>query len=773
MLPVKRAIMVLLSLLVGLFLLGSWLIASLNLEFAENAMGTLRERQITDTFYANLDRINAHHRLMEQSTRGLARAGGLLLRNPADPATQADTLRNALQDFPDSYGSSLWYSEPGRPAHYAYRQGQGIQVEPVSADEQQRLTTWFQRLRGLQPPIEPAQQWTAAYYKSSINAVVISHATLIRDAQGRPLGLAMTDWLADDIISTVSRVEVTPGTFAFLLDHDNRNLSSLSDAADVDRAQRMIDSVTALQLHQRLQDQPLPIISSRQLASPMQQLRHQVDKQDYSLFYSPTRAGMIFGIGVPQAEIDAVLTPMRDSSTRIQLLAGTVMLIISALILYLVAGTLRQLRNLYTDPLTHLPNRERLLADLRKTHTASLLLLNLDAFKEINDFYGHQCGDHVIATLAQALQQHLNERADWRGSRLYRMPADELAIWLPGHHSQEQLTPALTRLLGFISNLEIRWQEQDIPLHASIGVACCNQREAQDLSGEQLLPAANIALELARAGNESFVFYDASRGVREGYEQNLIGANRLRAALEEQRIVAFFQPIMDVTSQRIEKYECLVRMIDEQGEPVSPIHFLELAKKVRLYRAITRCMIDSAIARFADQRHSFSINLSCEDLLDPELADYIISTVESHAIGQRVIFEILESEGIENYAAVRQFIDRAKALGCLIAIDDFGTGYSNFEHLLRLNVDLIKIDGSLIRQLDENPTALTLCRGIVQFAQELGLQTVAEFVHSPAVLKQVKALGIDFAQGAAIGMPSASLITEISVLDADEPGTRS
>ena len=773
MLPVKRAIMVLLSLLVGLFLLGSWLIASLNLEFAENAMGTLRERQITDTFYANLDRINAHHRLMEQSTRGLARAGGLLLRNPADPATQADTLRNALQDFPDSYGSSLWYSEPGRPAHYAYRQGQGIQVEPVSADEQQRLTTWFQRLRGLQPPIEPAQQWTAAYYKSSINAVVISHATLIRDAQGRPLGLAMTDWLADDIISTVSRVEVTPGTFAFLLDHDNRNLSSLSDAADVDRAQRMIDSVTALQLHQRLQDQPLPIISSRQLASPMQQLRHQVDKQDYSLFYSPTRAGMIFGIGVPQAEIDAVLTPMRDSSTRIQLLAGTVMLIISALILYLVAGTLRQLRNLYTDPLTHLPNRERLLADLKKTHTASLLLLNLDAFKEINDFYGHQCGDHVIATLAEALQQHLNERADWRGSRLYRMPADELAIWLPGHHSQEQLTPALTRLLGFISNLEIRWQEQDIPLHASIGVACCNQREAQDLSGEQLLPAANIALELARAGNESFVFYDASRGVREGYEQNLIGANRLRAALEEQRIVAFFQPIMDVTSQRIEKYECLVRMIDEQGEPVSPIHFLELAKKVRLYRAITRCMIDSAIARFADQRHSFSINLSCEDLLDPELADYIISTVESHAVGQRVIFEILESEGIENYAAVRQFIDRAKALGCLIAIDDFGTGYSNFEHLLRLNVDLIKIDGSLIRQLDENPTALTLCRGIVQFAQELGLQTVAEFVHSPAVLKQVKALGIDFAQGAAIGMPSASLITEISVLDADEPGTRS
>lgn len=772
MLPVKRAIMVLLSLLVGLFLVGSWLIASLNLEFAENAMGKLREQQITDTFYANLDRINAHHRLMEQSTRGLARAGGLLAQSTPTPAALTDTVRNALQDFPDSYGSSLWYVDGGRSARYAYRQGQDIQVEPLNASEQQRVSDWFQQLRALPTPISPAKQWTSAYYKSSINAVVISHATLVRDSQGRAIGLAMTDWLADDIIRTVSRVEVTPSTFAFLLDHDNRNLSSLSDAADVDRAQQLIDSVTALELHQKLQEQPVPVINSRQLASPMQQLLHRVDQQDYSLFFSPTRAGMIFGIGVPQAEIDAVLTPMRESSTRIQLLAGTIMLIISALILYLVAGTLRQLHNLYTDTLTHLPNRERLLADLKKTHTASLLLLNLDAFKEINDFYGHQCGDHVISTLAEALQQHLNERADWRGSRLYRMPADELAIWLPGHHSQEQLTPALTRLLMFISNLQIHWQEQDIPLNASVGVACCNQRDAQDLTGEQLLPAANIALELARADNESFVFYDASKGVREGYEQNLIGANRLRAALDEDRIVAFFQPIMDVNSRRIEKYECLVRMIDEHGEPVSPIHFLDLAKKVRLYRAITRCMIDSAIERFADQHCSFSINLSCEDLLDPELADYIIHTVDTHAVGEQVIFEILESEGIENYAAVRQFIDRAKALGCRIAIDDFGTGYSNFEHLMRLNVDLIKIDGSLIRQLEDNPTAVTLCRGIVQFAEELGMQTVAEFVHSPAVLRKVQELGIHFAQGAAIGMPSASLITEVSVLDADEPSTR-
>ena len=115
---------------------------------------------------------------------------------------------------------------------------------------------------------------------------------------------------------------------------------------------------------------------------------------------------------------------------------------------------------------------------------------------------------------------------------------------------------------------------------------------------------------------------------------------------------------------------------------------------------------------------------------------------------------------------MRQFIDKAKALGCRIAIDDFGTGYSNFEHLLRLDVDLIKIDGSLIRQLDSDADARAVTQGIVRFAQELGMQTVAEFVHNEAVLQQVRALGINFAQGARIGMPAPELPAGLCLEDA-------
>ncbi|ROZ86893.1 bifunctional diguanylate cyclase/phosphodiesterase [Pseudomonas neustonica] len=783
MLPVKPAIMLLLSLLVGIFMFGTWLMSSLNLNYSQSAMAELRQRQITDTFYANLDRINAHHRQMEHNTQGLARMGSLLDSLQSSPSLTTQRLRQSLQqtltDFPDSYGGSVWFAnDRADRALYAYRQENNIQVESIPAGEREMIAQWFARLAnqyqsGDLP--DPADSWMPAYYKASIESAVISHAALITNSQQQPIGLAITDWRAEDIVRTVSRVEVTPGTFSFLLDTENRNLSSLAEADNVAKAQELINAIIDLNLYEQVTPQTsAQIVSTRQLASPLQQLRINLDQREFALFFSRTQAGMMFGIGVPQAEIDAVLEPMRKSNFKIVSLTALILLIISALILYLVAGILRQLHNLYTDSLTDLPNRERLIVDLKKRRTASLILLNLDSFKEINDVYGHECGDHVIAELAHSLDHYLADEPDWQQSRLYRMPADELAIWLPGQQSEDSLRPQLNNLLEFISALKISWQNQDIPVNASLGAASSAQRGSDEINGESLLPGANIALELARLNKDNYVIYDERHKIRESYEQNLIWANRLKGALGSGRIVPFFQPIMDLKTNRIDKFECLVRLLDEQGEPIGPIHFLDLAKKVRLYRSITRCMVESSMRQFADLPYTFSLNLSCEDLLDQALSDHIIAMVEEYQIGSRVIFEILESEGIENYAEVRQFIDRAKTLGCRIAIDDFGTGYSNFEHLLRLDVDLIKIDGSLIKQLDTNPTAMTICNGIVHFAEELGMQTVAEFVHSPAILAKVKELGINFAQGAAIGMPSASLITKVTMTGTEvSPGSDS
>ncbi|WP_231702269.1 EAL domain-containing protein [Halopseudomonas litoralis] len=763
----KSSIMLILLLLVGLFIAGMWLMSSLNLTFAQRAMSEQRQQQIADTFHSNLERINAHHFLMEQNTGALARIGDLFARQKSlsgrdNIAELEHSVSTTLRDLHDVHGGGILFQAGGyRTAAigvYGYRGNTAIHTTRRETGFQNR--DWYLRL---QPPAQaplPEQSakpyhWTAAYYKPQIDNVVISVSTPIHDRRGKVIGLAATDWQADEVIRLVSRVRITPGTFSFLLDRENRNLSSLAEAADVQHAQLLMEAITRLQLPRQPATQPVPEnLTSRYPVSPMQSQVLQVGEAEYVLFHAPTEAGMTFGIGIPQAEIDAVLAPMRASNFRIVAIIVSILLLLSGLILYLVASTLKQLNSLYTDALTGLPNRERLLLDLQGDQPATLILLNIDAFKEVNDFYGNQCGDHVIRELAARLQQHVLDTPCWHTVRVYHMPGDEMALLFPDSPGRSELEQRLNNLQSFIKSLTICWQGEQIPLQATLGLAATVQPDGSPLASEQLPPSANIALKLARLNKLNYLIHDPAHRMRETYEQNLIWASRLRTALDEKRIVPWFQPIMNLRTGHIDKFECLVRMLEVDGTPISPASFLPIARKIRLYRQITLCMVDQCFTHFAYSDMQFSLNLSCDDLLDTELSDYILQRLQDPSLAQRVIFEILESEGIDNYQAVRQFIDKAKALGCRIAIDDFGTGYSNFEHLLRLNVDLIKIDGSLIRQLDSDPDARTLTQGIVHFAQELGMQTVAEFVHNDAVLQQVQLLGIDFAQGARIGMPA-------------------
>lgn len=767
----KLSIMLVLGVLVGVFVIGILMMSSLNLKFSQGAMTDLRQQQISDTFYANLNRINAHHQLMEQNTANLAHAGEMLLRGGRSQDRKAELeygLRSALANMPEAYGAEIWYGgvddTQQHLSAYGYRQEADIFVQPV--ENLYHIQDWYRRI--LPEAISetgssaPAHfYWTPAYYKELINNVVISLTSVMRDSQGQVIGLASTDWRADEIIQLVSRVEVTPGAFAFLLDSENRNLSSLAASGDAPDAQLKIDAIINSELHNQLTG-PLPqsaIISGRLLVAPMQTMALNINDEQHALYFSRTQAGMIFGVGVPQAEIDAVLTPMRESNLKIVGLVSAITLGLSGILLLFVANLLNRVHVLHTDTLTQLPNREKLLLDLGKATSGTLVLVNIDSFKEINDFYGHRCGDHVISQLATALQVFLNDLPTSAAARLYRMPADELAAWLPDSRSPKelgQLTGAMQDMLG---NLSFTWLEHRIPLNVTLGVATSLQSDGTQQADARLLTCANIALKSARKNKLSCQVYDPNQKTRESYEQNLIWANRLRKALDEGRIVPYFQPILDLKTGRIDKFECLARMIDEDGQAISPLEFLDVAKKIRLYRYITRAMVQQCFSRFADNDYEFSLNLSCEDLLDPELMTFIVNSLEQGNIAPRVIFEILESEGIENYSAVRQFIDRVKELGCRIAIDDFGTGYSNFEHLLRLNVDIIKIDGTLVKHLDTDPVAYSVARGIQQFAAGLGMQTVAEYVHSSAILEQVQSLNIDFAQGYHVGKPLATLVT--------------
>ncbi|MFY4863388.1 EAL domain-containing protein, partial [Aliarcobacter butzleri] len=235
--------------------------------------------------------------------------------------------------------------------------------------------------------------------------------------------------------------------------------------------------------------------------------------------------------------------------------------------------------------------------------------------------------------------------------------------------------------------------------------------------------------------------------------QNLEMATSIKEALLEDRIVCHYQPLIDIETGEIYSFETLVRMIDKDGNIIPPIKFLDFSKKVKLYSSITRKVIKEACETFKHRNENFSINLNIADIKDKETVKEIIKNITETNTASKVTFEILESEGIENYDEVISFINQIKALGAKIAIDDFGTGYSNFEHLLRLDVNYIKIDGSLIKNIASDEKHRIIVETIVSFARRIGIKTVAEFVADKQILEIIKEIGVSCAQGYYIGKP--------------------
>ncbi|MDX9756759.1 MAG: EAL domain-containing protein, partial [Sulfurimonas sp.] len=211
-------------------------------------------------------------------------------------------------------------------------------------------------------------------------------------------------------------------------------------------------------------------------------------------------------------------------------------------------------------------------------------------------------------------------------------------------------------------------------------------------------------------------------------------------------------------TQKIVKYEALMRIMDNNGAYITPIHFLELAKKNKLYHQLTKIMIEKTFKKFENLPYSVSINISVEDILNKEINRFILDKLKNTGMGEKIVFEIIESEGIENFEQVLEFINKIKIYGAKISIDDFGTGYSNFDYLMKLKVDYIKIDGSMIRGIDTDKNSQMVTKTIVNFAKNMGIKTVAEFVHSKNVFMKVQELDVDFSQGYYFGEPTDNIV---------------
>ena len=402
------------------------------------------------------------------------------------------------------------------------------------------------------------------------------------------------------------------------------------------------------------------------------------------------------------------------------------------------------LERYFTDHLTNLPNIYQLRKDLEENEEAGLVFIKIDNFGTINNFYGFVVGDFVIEKVGELLNDKMTEHT------VYRHAGAEFVILLENNLSFYEHKIFLAELYEEVRNLSIEYQ--DIKIYIDLTLASCANTTHKDIFSK-----VSMALKYANDNNLPFWIYEDRMNFENEYEKNLQVSSTVRYAVEHSKIVPYFQPIVDNKTMKVTKFECLARLIDESGNVISPNLFIDVAKKIKLYNLVTKTIIDKSFKEFEQNDYEFNINLSIEDIMSSDIFEFIVDKLKNSSIANRVTFELLESEAIKDFNKVDKFIKEIKRYGAKIAIDDFGHGYSNFSYITNINVDYIKIDGSLISDIDTNKNSYMVVESIVDFAKKFGIQSVAEYVHSSTVMDKVKELGIEYSQGFYIDRPSVNL----------------
>jgi len=397
-------------------------------------------------------------------------------------------------------------------------------------------------------------------------------------------------------------------------------------------------------------------------------------------------------------------------------------------------------RQAYIDKMTGFGSRLRLIEDVKEMSHPSLCYIDIDKFNNVNDFYGLEFGDRFLQEFARTLLKEFGTEIHY-----YRLHGDQYAL-LSEHVQGSHFESKIGAFVEMFNRQSFVFEDKEITLRIT---ASLSMEE-----GAKLISSCDLAMRFAKKHNKAFVVYSSEMGLEEEVRANMDCAVKLQHAIVEDRITVFCQPLATTGSLEITKYECLIRLIDEDGTVISPFQFLAASKQSKQYGELSKIVITKAfdlVERYSDK--SFSINITIDDILNEEIVSLILGKLAAKRSLMPVIFELVESEGIENFNQVLRFIRQIKSYGSLLAIDDFGTGYSNFEYLLKLDADFIKIDGSLIRNIETDINIQEIVKLITEFAKRQNIKTVAEFVASEGILEWVTEIGIDFVQGYHIGKP--------------------
>jgi len=432
------------------------------------------------------------------------------------------------------------------------------------------------------------------------------------------------------------------------------------------------------------------------------------------------------------------------------------------------------------DHLTGLANRRRFLQDIgheirrveRQGQLGVLLLLDLDHLKLVNDTAGHAAGDQIIVQVAGLLK-----RASREQDFVARISGDEFAVAYSAMNERQGMEKA-RQLLERINALKPRYGGRLLNISASVGMVTFPDQGKVPV---ELMAKADAAICAAKSSGRNRIHrYDESDMMRERMDNQMVWKGRLMESLAKDGLVLVFQPIVAVGSRKIHHYEVLVRMRGADGSLIAPGQFIPAAEQFGLIQQVDRHIVSKAIRHLADlpadlSDIGFSINLSGLSVGAPDMYELIEREVlESGVEAGRITFEITETAACEQINSAVDFIQKIRQLGCRVSLDDFGVGFSSFSYLKHLRADILKIDGSFIRDIHNNSADQLFVKALVDVARGMGMQTIAEFVENEQVYQRVGGLGVDFVQGYYLGKPGLTLAKTLNdAADAGYPGRES
>ena len=411
-----------------------------------------------------------------------------------------------------------------------------------------------------------------------------------------------------------------------------------------------------------------------------------------------------------------------------------------------IDGNIKEFLSVRNDITEIMSPRKKLenLIDHSKEYIVAII--NIDNFKYIEKIYDFSTLQEIENKILKLLSEALPDECNFR--EILNLGEGEFVITkeLDKKEKDKQLEKAIKNL-KFVQEKLTNNSEQilDYQLEVSISLAY----------GKDAYRNAKYGLsKIEKLGVDFVIANELEEKITEEARNNLKILKLLKYAVEKNKIVSFFQPIIDNSTKEIIKYESLIRIIDEKGRILSPFYFLEIAKRTKYYSNLTLFIVKYSIEAIDILNTEVSINLSMIDIEKESIRENIIRILENNKDkASRITFELLEEESVKDFSLVKEFVQTVKSFGAKIAIDDFGKGYSNFERLLEYYPDILKIDGSLVRNIEKGKFSLNLVETLVSFAKKQNLRTIAEFVENENIYKILQEVGVDCSQGYYFGKP--------------------